>query len=173
MTIDKNNIVIVEDGFCLWAYFNHARIGYLKSVRQEDGRVLLGDVMVEPRVIFKRGVRANLIRKLFPHWGIIYPRCSGVGTKLILQLIECCEREGVVEMFGNVTPDADVSQPFLRQWYERLGFIIQPPDRRVEFFEVAYKVAWNPVLRRDRGDPKMGICEIMPERLTGLDLELA
>jgi hypothetical protein len=129
-----------EEGLSISAYWMGILVGQVQSVQKEDGSVLLGDIIVKKQVEAKSGFLAKTIRRFHPGWGLVFPRRIGIGTELLKRFIQGCEREGVREIYGNVTPDADRDQPFLRGWYEGFGFVVSPPDGRDEWFPVKYKV---------------------------------
>lgn len=129
-----------EDGLSISAYLGEIPVGRIKSVDNGDGTILLSDVDVNERIEVKRGMLARGIRRVLPDWGIVFPRRNGIGNELLERFIRACERAGKVEIYGNVTPDADAAQPFLRGWYESFGFAVSPPDGRDECIPTRYKV---------------------------------
>lgn len=138
-----NNIRYIGDGFCLTAYSGSTRVAFLRSVLLEDGIVLLGEIRVFPEANTRTGFFADLVRKILPDYGQIRPRRLGIGSELLTRFLAKCRREGVKEVFGNVTPADSRSQPFLREWYRKFGFHTTPPDGRAEYFAVEYKIVWK------------------------------
>jgi GNAT superfamily N-acetyltransferase len=122
------------------AYWMGIQVGQVLAVHKEAGSVLLGDIVVKNQVEVRRGFLARTIRRFYPGWGLAFPRRIGIGTELLKRFIQACERDGVREIYGNVTPDADRDHPFLRGWYEGFGFVVSPPDGRDEWFPIKYKV---------------------------------
>jgi len=136
---------VAEDGSpSIVALWNGREIGKLVYVDQGDGERLLSDVFVEKKIVLQQSLWANLRRRFSPGWGIVSASGLGIGTQLVQRFLLLCQQDAIREVFGNVTRDGDDSQPFLRGWYERLGFRIAPLDGRAEYGEVAYKVIWNP-----------------------------
>ena len=132
-----------EDGLSISAYFGRNPVGRIKSIDNGDGTVLLSDVEVNERVEVRRGTLARAIRRVLPDWGVVFPRQNGIGRGLLERFIRACEHSGVVEIYGNVTPDADRDQPFLKGWYESFGFVVSPLDGRDECIPTKYKVIWR------------------------------
>jgi len=124
----------------LTATWNGHELGYLDSVDQNDGSILLSDVFVHPTVRVKVGVFGWLIRRVHPKWKFLYPRCSGVGESLVKRFLDSCQQRGLNEVFGNVTFHCIQTCPFLEKWYRSLGFQIGPPDGRAEFGPIAFKI---------------------------------
>lgn len=133
-----------ESGLFISAHFEGNQVGRVKSHDKGDGTVLLGEVEVDERVEIRDGRFARFIRRFHPDWGVVFPRKQKIGTELLKRFMQACERGGVREIYGNVTPEADRNQPFLRGWYESLGFVVSPLDGRDEgWFPVKYKVIWK------------------------------
>lgn len=137
-----------EDGLLITAYYGGIRVGAVSSSDNGDGTILLGDIEVKEKVVIRNRWVDRCIRRLRPGWGLIMPRRSKIGTELLTRFIAACDGRGIREIYGNVTPDADREQPFLRDWYGRFGFVITPPDGRDEWFPVAYKTCGS---ERDTG----------------------
>lgn len=132
-----------ESGLFISAHYEGIQVGRVKSHDKGDGTVLLGDIEVEDRVEIRDGRLARFIRRFRPDWGVVSPKGNKVGTELLRRFVDACEHRGVREIYGNVTPEADRTQPFLRGWYEKFGFEVCPPDGRDEWFPVKYKVVWR------------------------------
>lgn len=143
LQIDGRAVHFKEKGLAIFAYFGSHQVGRIKLMDNGDGTVLLSDVEVDEKVEVKQGTVARLIRALFPDWGFIFPRQHGIGTELLERFVRSCERAGVVEIYGNVTPDADRDYPFLSEWYGSSGFVVSPPDGRDECIPTKYKVIWR------------------------------
>jgi len=135
----------------LTATWKGHELGYLDSVNQGDGTILLSDVVVYSAVRARVGILPWVIRRFRPKWGMLYPRRSGVGTVLVKHFLGSCEQRGFKEVFGNVTPHGVQTFPFLEKWYQNLGFKIGPSDGRAEFGSIAFKIIWNP--RRTQPEP--------------------
>ncbi|HEX7260393.1 MAG TPA: hypothetical protein VF258_01130 [Luteolibacter sp.] len=141
--INGNPVHFRENGLFISAHCFGHQVGSIKSHDKGDGTVLLGNIEVDERVEIRDGRLAQCIRRIFPDWGVVFPRQHKIGSELLTRFIEACERRGVCEIFGNVTPEADRDQPFLKQWYENFGFVVCSPDGRDEWFPVKYKVVWR------------------------------
>lgn len=125
------------------AYYLGSRVGRVAAVDKGYGTVLLGNIEVEERVEVRNRALDRLIRRFQPNWGVVLPRNRKIGSELLNRFMRACNIAGVREVYGNVTPEADRDQPFLKGWYERRGFVVAPPDGRDEWFPVKYKVVWK------------------------------
>ena len=141
--INGKPVQFQESGFFVSAYFQGHLVGIVKSHEKGDGTVLLGNIEVEERVEIWDGRLARFIRLFLRDWGVIFPRRNKIGAELLRRFIQACEKAEVREIFGNVTPEADRNQPFLRGWYEGFGFKVFPSDGRDEWFPIKYKVVWR------------------------------
>ncbi|MES2659500.1 MAG: hypothetical protein V4689_12855 [Verrucomicrobiota bacterium] len=141
--INGKPVQFQERGLFVSAHYLGNQVGRIKSHDKGDGTVLLGDVEVDERVEIWNGRLARFIRRFHPDRGVVFPRKQRIGTELLKRFMQACERKGVREIFGNVTHEADRSQPFLRGWYEGFGFVVCPPDGRDEWFPIKYKVIWK------------------------------
>lgn len=102
-----------------------SEIGRLKFCELEQGVFVIGDVEVCED-----------------------DRKNGIGSCLITTFLDHCQSKGAKEVFGNVTANDD-TQPFLRKWYEKMGFVVAPPDGREEYGEAKYKIIYPTAPRND------------------------
>lgn len=137
-------VSFVEAEGCFQAIWKGRSVGYLISVTNADNSVLLSDIVVYPKVEIRIDWIDRLIRKVRPHWGVIYPQKLGIGTELLTRFLDWCRKAHVREVFGNVTEAGFKECPFLPDWYRQHGFNLGPPDGRAEFFPVKFKIIWRP-----------------------------
>ena len=148
--IKGKSVQFKEDGLSVLAYLGRHSVGRVKSIDNGDGTVLLADIDVDERVEIQHGTLARVIRRVLPDWGVVFPRRNGIGRELLKRFIRVCELAEIVEIYGNVTLDADEDQPFLRGWYESFGFVVSPRDGRGECIPTKYEVIWR---QRKEGVP--------------------
>lgn len=140
---NRNSIQFTENGLFVSAHFLGNQVGRVNAVDKGDGTVLLGNIEVDERVEIRGSLLDQFIRRVRPTWGVVFPRKRKIGSELLRRFVQACERAGIREIYGNVTPEADRDQPFLKGWYEGFGFVASPPDGRDEWFPVKYKVVWT------------------------------
>ncbi len=119
------------------------RVGQLTAIGRAEGTLLLGEVKVEDAVAVRNSWILSLLRRKFPRLGVRSFRGCGIGTRLLVTLLDHCRERGIQEIYGSVMKEGLKDKPSLLHWYQKHGFTVHPPDDRCLPGAVSM-VVWRP-----------------------------
>lgn len=114
-----------------WDFYAHCgrykRVGHTGCILKGD-RLLIGDLVVNDAYTTCWSkcdwIRATLgipaRKRNF--------RGRGIGTELLMKVVQEAQKAGIVEIYGSVVQEDLDSFPGLLDWYERFGFDVLEPD---------------------------------------------
>ena len=113
-----------------WVIVGGQRVADLKAVNQGSGVMLLGSIEVRDDVVLLNSFASRMLRKIRPSYEFKSFRECGLGSRLILMLVEHCRDQGFNEIYGSVVQSDLDETPRLLSWYRKFGFEALPPDDR-------------------------------------------
>lgn len=134
-----------DASYVLHAFYRGLSAGYLRALRDENGHMILCDIMVYESVprfslwFFGQIRLGGRLGKLTNR----SIRRQGIGTMFLKRFLGHCSETGIREVYGTVMHDGLAQNPGLLRWYEKHGFLPKFNDPRL-FRDGYCVILWHP-----------------------------